>query len=211
MSVGQFFLRGGPVMWLILICSLTSAAVIINRFKYFSLIPANEYLLKSKIFELIKQNKIKDALVLCEKTQTPASRILKAGIVCFGRQGALIKEAVETAGHLEIALMERNLMGLSTITHLAPLLGLLGTMLGLANSFFIIQSRALALNPVTPGDIAGGIWQAILTTIFGLIVSVPSLLFYNYFVYRIDGFVSQYEQMTMEFLNLASYSAEAQS
>lgn len=198
-------------MWLIMLCSCVSLAVVINRFKYFSLVPANEYLLRSKVFELTKQNKIKDALVLCEKTSTPAARILKAGILCFGRQSVFIKEAVETAGHLEIVAMERNLMGLSTVTHVAPLLGLLGTMLGLANSFFVIQSRSLALNPVTSGDIAGGIWQAILTTIFGLMISIPSMLFYNYFVYRIDDFVSQYEQMSMEFLNLVALSADDQS
>lgn len=197
-------------MWLILLCSLASLALIVDRLKYFLSIEADEAVLKMKVFDLVKQNKIKDAVIVCEQSGAPMARIIKAALVYFGSPRSVIKDAIESAGRLEVSLMERNLTALSTIAHLAPVLGLLGTVLGLANSFFIIQSRALALNPVTPGDIAGGIWEALLTTIFGLIVSIPATLVYNYCVSRVDEFIFQVEQASADILGMIAHFADNQ-
>jgi len=209
MNAWQLFIKGGPVMWPILLCSLMSLALFLDRISYFSSIATDIYLLKSKIFELLKQNKVKDAVVLCEQNPSPVAKILKAGIVNYGSRREQIKEAMEDASHFEIPLLEKNLPMLSTVSHIAPLLGLLGTVTGMASSFYMIQLRSAAMNPVVPGDIAGGIWQSLLTTVFGLIVAIPTLLAYNYCVSRVNIFVLDMERAATELVHLLSQLSES--
>ena len=157
MNVWQILIKGGPVMWPILLCSLVSLALFIEKISYFSSISTDVYALKSKVFEFLKQNRLKDAIILCEQDPSPVAKIIKAGIVKHGSGREEIKEAMEDVSHFEIPRLERNLQALMTIVHLSPLLGLLGTMTGITSSFYSIQVRSAAMNPVTPGDIAGGI------------------------------------------------------
>lgn len=185
-------------MWPIAICSLVGLALVIERAFYFYSVSTDVFGLKSKVFELLKQNRLKEAIVLCEQNTSVVSKMMKAGISKFGSSRHEIKEALESAGSFEIALLEKNLPALLTITHLVPLLGLLGTVTGLAVSFYSIQARSAAMNPVTPGDIAGGMWQALLTTIFGLLVAIPILLAYNYCVGRVGSFVLEMERTATE-------------
>lgn len=180
-------------MWPIVICSLVSLALVIERVSYFSSVTTNVYVFKSKVFEFLKQNRLKEALVLCEQNTSAVAQLMKAGIVKYGSSRKEINEALEHAGNIETALLEKNLPALMTISHLAPLLGLLGTVTGLAVSFYSIQMRSAAMNPVSPAEIAGGMWQALLTTIFGLVVAIPTLLAYNYCVSRVGSFVLDME------------------
>ena len=209
MNVWQVLIKGGPVMWPILLCSLVSLALFIEKISYFSSISTDVYALKSKVFEFLKQNRLKDAIILCEQDPSPVAKIIKAGIVKHGSGREEIKEAMEDVSHFEIPRLERNLQALMTIVHLSPLLGLLGTMTGITSSFYSIQVRSAAMNPVTPGDIAGGIWQALLTTVFGLIVAIPTLLAYNYCVSRVNSFVLEMERAATELVNLLSHLSES--
>ncbi len=209
MSVWQIIINGGPLMWPIVICSLVSMAFVIERISYFSSVTTNVYSFKSKVFELLKQNHLKEALVLCEQNASPVAKIMKAGIVKYGSPRHEIKEAIESEGNIEIALLEKNLPALMTISHLAPLLGLLGTVTGLAVSFYAIQTRSAAMNPVAPADIAGGMWQALLTTIFGLVVAIPTLLAYNYCVARVGSFVLDMERTACELNDLLVQLAQS--
>jgi biopolymer transport protein ExbB len=209
MNAWQLFIKGGPVMWPILLCSLVSLTLFFDRISYFSSISTDIYFLKSRIFELLKQNKVKDAVVLCEQNSSPVAKILKAGIVNYGSHRDQIKEAMQDASHFEIPLLERNLPMLSTLSHIVPLLGLLGTVTGMASSFYMIQVRSAAMNPVVPGDIAGGIWQALLTTVFGLIVAIPTVLAYNYCVSRVNVFVLDMERAATELIQLLSQLSES--
>lgn len=202
MSVWQILINGGPLMWPIVICSLVSLALVIERMAYFSSVTTNVYSFKSKVFEFLKQGRLKEALVLCEQDPSPVAQVMKAGIAKYGSGRNEIKEALEHAGNLEIALLEKNLPALMTISHLAPLLGLLGTVTGLAVSFYSIQTRSAAMDPVAPADIAGGMWQALLTTIFGLVVAIPTLLAYNYCVARVGSFVLDMERTASEMCDL---------
>lgn len=209
MSVWQLFIKGGPVMWPILLCSVASLTVFLNRLSYYSSVKTDEYALKTKVFEFLKQNRLKDAIMTCEKDTSPVAKILKAGIVRYGSQREQIREAMEDVSHFEIPRLEQNLPALMTIAHIAPLLGLLGTVTGMASSFYMIQARAAAMNPLAPGDIAGGIWQALLTTIFGLVVSIPTILAYHYCISRVNYFVLEMERAATELVNLLSQLSEA--
>jgi len=91
---------------------------------------------------------------------------------------------------------------LATLTHIAPLLGLLGTVTGMVNAFQVIENKASAMNPVNPGDLAGGIWEALLTMVFGLCVAIPATVAYNYLTSRVDGFVLDMERSATDLLNI---------
>lgn len=192
---------GGWLMIPIFACSLISVSLILERF--FSLRRARAYSkdLMDNIREILKHNRISDAINLCEETGGPLAFILKAGLQKHGRPRPEIREAVEDAGLLVIPSLERYLSVLATIANIAPLLGLLGTVLGMTEAFMVIQSHGGA---VTPGDLAGGIGTALLTTVWGLIVAIPTLVAYNYFVTQVDNMVWEMEILSSELLDILS-------
>lgn len=205
MNAWQLMVQGGPLMWPILLCSMTGLALFVQKLFYFSSISTNVPEIKTRVFELIARNKLKDAMILCEQNSSPVAKIMKAGIVKYGASRDEIKEAIQDVSLFEIPKLEKHAHVLSTIAHIAPLLGLLGTMVGMAASFHAIQLRSASMNPVTSSDVAGGIWQALLTTIFGLFVAIPALLAFNYCVSRVNSFVIEMERAATEIVNLLSH------
>ena len=198
----EFFQKGGPIMWPIFMCSIVAFTIVVER-----LIRLHQERIDTKTFmeqisKSLKRNKIMEALDLCDRTGGPIANILKAGILKHDRSRNEIREAIEDASIHEVPRLERNLPVLATIGHVAPLLGLLGTVTGLVNAFQVIESKATALNPVNPGDLAGGIWEALLTTVFGLCVAIPTYVAYNYLVSRVDGFVLDMERSATDLLNI---------
>jgi len=109
---------------------------------------------------------------------------------------------VEEAGLYEVPRLEKNMPALATVAHITPLLGLLGTVLGMVRCFQVIQDKATSLNPVSPGDLAGGIWQALLTTVAGLSVAIPTYVAYNYLINKVDGFVLDMEKSATDLINI---------
>lgn len=200
-SPWQLFLLGGPIMWVILLCSIFAVAIVIERFFYYSSIQINISLLKETIFEALKRKNHQEALLVCEGTRSPIARVLKAGLLKYGSSKEEIVEAMNESAQIEIPRLEKRLSGLSTIGNISPLLGLLGTVMGMCVSFHTIQVRAAAMNPVTPGDIAGGIWQALITTVAGLIVAIPTFVAYSYFMSHVSKYTSQMEHAATELAN----------
>jgi biopolymer transport protein ExbB len=149
----------------------------------------------------MKRHQIKEALELCEVTKNPLSQVLKAGILKYDRGREQIKEAIADAALYEEPHLEKNMTALATIAHISPLLGLLGTVLGMVRSFQIIQAKSTAYAPVSPGELAGGIWEALLTTVAGLLVAIPAFVAYNYLVSRINNFILEMEKASTELVN----------
>jgi biopolymer transport protein ExbB len=201
MSLWQVFLAGGPVMWPILICSVFASAIILEKFWYLHKIKIDTQEFLSNILDKMKRHEIKEALKICDSTDSPVSHILKAGILKYDRTRDQIKEAIEDASLYEIPKLEKNLSILATIAHICPLLGLLGTVTGMIRCFQTIQAKVTAFNPVSPGDLAGGIWEALLTTVAGLIVAIPTFIIYNYLVSRINNFILEMEKASTELVN----------
>ncbi len=201
MNGWELIKAGGPLMAPILLCSLFAVAVMVEKLWYLSTLKGNLNQLKSDIFNDLKDNRTKEAVKRCEDHASPVAKILKAAILQSGTTAEEIKEAMESVSLYEIPRMEQRLGILSTIAHIAPLLGLLGTVIGLAESFHTIQVKATALNPISPIDLAGGIWEALITTVAGLLVAIPAYLAYNYCVSRTNGIVLEMERAATEMVN----------
>ncbi len=201
MGLWQVFLSGGPVMWPILLCSIFAFAIILEKFWHLHKIKIDTQEFLAGILEKMKRHETKEALQICDNTKSPIAHILKAGILKYDRTREQIKEAIEDASLYEIPKLERNLSALATIAHISPLLGLLGTVTGMVRCFQAIQAKATSFHPVSPGDLAGGIWEALLTTVAGLVVAIPTFVAYNYLVSRINNFILEMEKASTELVN----------
>lgn len=201
MSLWRLFLSGGPIMWPILLSSIFAFAIIIEKFWHLYKIKIDTQDFLSKILNKMKQHEVKHALQICDNTKSPVAHILKAGILKYNRSRPQIIEAIEDASLYEVPKLEKNLPMLATIGHIAPLLGLLGTVTGMVRCFQTVQAKATSLHPISPGDLAGGIWEALLTTVAGLVVAIPTYVAYNYLVSRINSFVLEMEKASTELVN----------
>jgi len=201
MSLWQVFLSGGPVMWPILFCSIFALAIALEKFWHLHKINIDTQDFLNKILDKMKRHDIKEALQVCDNTKSPIANILKAGILKYDRPRPQIVEAIEDASLYEIPRLEKNLTALATIAHVSPLLGLLGTVTGMVRCFQVIQAKATTFHPVSPGDLAGGIWEALLTTVAGLIVAIPTFVAYNYLVSRINHYILEMEKASTELVN----------
>ena len=195
-------LKGGALMWPIVICSIFSLAIIIERFLYFSKIKINSQEALSKILNHVKRANFKEAIQICEKKTTPLTHVIKVALLNYDQPKEFIKEALEEVSLYEVPKLEKNLNFLATIAHISPLLGLLGTVTGIIRCFYIIQEKSASLGAVNPADLAGGIWEALLTTAFGLVVAIPSFIAYNYFVSRVNYSVLEMERTASEMISL---------
>lgn len=201
MNFWKLFLAGGPIMWPILISSIWALAIVIEKLWYLRKIKIDSTYFLRNILEKLKHQRIKEAIYDCDKTLSPVGQILKAGILKHGKSRAEIKEAIEDASLYEIPILEKNLTALATIAHISPLLGLLGTVTGMVSCFNTIQLKSTASHPVSPGDLAGGIWEALLTTVAGLVVAIPVFIIYNYLVGRVNSMILEMEKAATELVN----------
>jgi len=201
MSLWQVFLSGGPVMWPILLCSIFALAIALEKFWHLHKVNIDTQDFLTKILDKMKHRDTKEALQVCDNTRSPISNILKAGILKYDRPRPQIIESIEDASLYEIPKIEKNLTALATIAHISPLLGLLGTVTGMVRCFQTIQMKATSFHPISPGDLAGGIWEALLTTVMGLIVAIPTFVAYNYLASRINSFILEMERASTELVN----------
>ena len=200
----EFIAKGGPIMGLIILCSIMAFAVFLERMWYLRNAKIDTSKFMQEISNKVKSNKVMEAVDMCNTTRGPIARILKSGVMKYDKPRADIKEAIEDAGIHETPLLEKNLGVLATIAHIAPLLGLLGTVVGMLKAFQVIEVKATSMVPVNPGDLAGGIWEALITTVAGLSVAIPTYVAYNYLVSRVDNFVVVMEKSATELVNLLS-------
>ena len=200
----EFIVKGGPIMGLIIVCSIMAFAVFLERIWYLRAAKIDTKKFMQEISNKVKNNKVMQALDMCNITKGPIARILKSGIMKYDRTRQDIKQAIEDAGIHEVPLLEKNLSVLATIAHISPLLGLLGTVVGMLKSFQVIEEKAMSMVPINPGDLAGGIWEALITTVAGLSVAIPVYVAYNYLVSRVDNFVLDMEKSATELVNLLS-------
>ena len=205
----QLIKAGGPIMYPILLCSMIALGIIIEKLIYFQSIKSDILKIKRDTLELIKVNKIKEAIILCDANRSPIAKIMKAGLLKFGSSREEIKESMEDASLFEIPKLESRLSALATIAHISPLLGLLGTVTGMASCFHTIQLRSSSMNPISPGDLAGGIWEALLTTVAGLMIAIPAFVAYNYCVSYVNNIVLGMERAATELVNFMCQVVES--
>lgn len=196
----QLLMKGGYLMVPLLLSSILALAIIIEKFISLRLVENRSKRFIDKTRTIVngnQGNKAERILALCEMTSSPLSRILRTGIEKRDRQRQEIKETLQDAGSLEIPYLEKHLKILGTIVTVAPLIGLLGTVVGMIRSFNVIAVQGVG----QPGALAGGIAEALLTTAVGLTIAIPTLVFYNYFMNRTDKVVRQFEKVSSEFID----------
>lgn len=190
MELFEIFLQGGLIMWFILATSVIGLAVVIDRFIIIRRAKINVPAFMIKLRGLIKKNDISGAVSVCMEEKSPIANIIRKGLKKYKFGHSRVKESIENAGKQEVNKLEKGLSILATVAGIAPLLGFLGTVTGMISAFMTIEDLAGSANP---SDLAGGIWEALLTTAFGLIVGIPAFAFYNYFVNGVKKLVGDME------------------
>jgi len=194
----DFFTKGGIFMYPILLCSITAVAIFIERLwnlRWNQVIPSG---FLGEVEELIRNEKIPDAAMLCQHNSSSMARILSAGIKNFGRKREVIKEYLEEVGRQESASLERFVDGLGTIAGVSTLLGLLGTISGMIKIFSGISAQTV----VNPGSLAGGISEALITTYAGLSVAIPTLVMHKYLQGKAQSLILQMEERSIRLVEL---------
>ena len=189
----KYMNNGGPVMWPILLCSILGVAVAIERWLVLrgAHINVNEFLAKLRKSLLVNKS-VRDGIKVCEQYRGPLASIMKAGLLKYGHPKEDVQKTIETAAIHEMSRLEKRLMILATVVTVAPLLGFLGTVTGMINSFDALAAQGLS----NPGAVAAGISEALITTAAGLIVALPIQLAYNYFTSQINKTVREIETST---------------
>ncbi|MCK5306927.1 MAG: MotA/TolQ/ExbB proton channel family protein [Candidatus Omnitrophica bacterium] len=200
----QMIRDGGPLMYPIILCSVIALAVTAERMWHLFRAGIDTKKFMDAITGSIKRNKIMQAVELCDQTPGPVAHIMKAGIMRHDRSRMEIKEAIEDAGLHEVARLEKNLNILATVAHICPLLGLLGTVTGMVEAFQVIKDKATIASPVNPGDLAGGISSALITTATGLAIAIVFYVAYNYLVGRVENIILEMEQSATDLINTIS-------
>ncbi len=188
------------------ICSLLSFTIFIERLMHLrkSEIDTNAFIIALR--KSIQDGNIVEAIQTCEKTRGTISNIVKAGLTKHNRGKEEIENAMEISGLIEIAQLEKNAKILSIIAHIAPLIGLLGTVLGFIQAFS--EMRMSGLVDISATRIGEAMEYALVTTAFGLVVAIPSVLAYNYIVSRVEGFVLEIQTTSSEIVDLLVYRDE---
>ncbi|MBI2871297.1 MAG: MotA/TolQ/ExbB proton channel family protein [Candidatus Omnitrophica bacterium] len=194
--------KGGPLMIPILGCSVLAMAFVIERLVHLYRAQIDTQAFLTQIKRVLAKGGGREAVELCNRTPGPVSHILRAGILDREKGKAQIRESIEDAALFEVPRLERNLNLLATIAHISPLLGLLGTVTGMIRAFQVLQEKAGGLAPINPADLAGGIWEALITTAAGLLVAIPTYVAYNYLVSRVNGFVLDMERSATQLVQI---------
>lgn len=201
-GLGSLILAGG---WLMIPLAVLFAITIFIFTERFMMIrkaqePDNKFMMH--IRDLIYDGKVKEALAACRKRNTPISRMIEKGIMCLGRPLNDIHAQIENIGNLEVSRLESGLPYLATIAGGAPMIGFLGTVIGMVQAF---MNLAEAGGGVDMALLSSGIYTAMITTVGGLTVGIPAYFGYNFLVARIEKLVFQMEANTLAFIDMVSY------
>ena len=188
------------------ICSVVSFAVFIERLIYLkkSEIDTNHFIINLR--NVINDGNIIEAVQTCENIGGAIANIVKSGLTKYNRSKEEIENAMEISGLIEIAQLEKNAKILSVIAHVAPLIGLLGTVLGFIQAF--AEMRMSGLVDISATRLGEAMEYALVTTAAGLVVAIPSILAYNYIVSRVEGFVLEIQTASSEIVDLLVYQKE---
>lgn len=201
-TVQNFFtvlMEGGLLMIPITLLSFIAIYVIAERWRSLNAMKIDETRFLRTVEELLRQGNSNAAIQYCDEIDKPLSRIMKQGIVRLGRPLIDVEEAIKNAGRKETYLMEKRMDWLATIAGVAPLLGFLGTVTGMIDAFMQIQGLQ---GNVNPSILAGGIWEALITTAWGLLVGIIAFGSYNYLLAKINRLVFQLEMASTDFVEL---------
>jgi biopolymer transport protein ExbB len=196
-SVAQLWRDGGFMMWPLALCALVGLIIIVWKLIDLSGKSIRTRKFLREVDELIAQRRINEALALSRDSNTPAGRILAAGLERHDEGSERIMKAIENVGLIEMAGLESGLVWLATVSNVAPLLGFLGTVMGMIAAFAAIESAG----EVEATVVASGIKIALITTATGLAIAIPINIAHNYFVTRVDRLVIDMEESAQKMVD----------
>jgi biopolymer transport protein ExbB len=183
--------KGGPVMWLILACSFMAAVIFFERL--FNLhraqIKADDFL--KGIYNVLRQRNYVEAVSICDETPGPVAHMVRSAVLHHDEDPERIRRAIEETGFVEVPRLEKNLGLLATLAKVTPLIGLLGTILGMMRVLLVAQQKAPLIQS---GDLMAGLWQAMICAAAGLLVAILAYAGYNFLVTRVESIVLDMEK-----------------
>ena len=179
----DFIVKGGIILWVIMALSVVGLAIIIERVLYFRSIKTDEDKLFQRVKASVEKGHFDEALSICDNNESPLSALIKVGIEYRSYPESAQKEVLKDAAAQEVPRLERNVSTLGTIAHIAPLLGLLGTVTGTMKAFGVLGRFGSVADP---SILAKGISEALITTVGGIVVAVPAVIFYNLLVTKVN-------------------------
>ena len=198
MSLNLLF-SGGLMIWVILAASAVAIAVVVERLLHYHRAQINSSEFLSGVRNVMKRDNVIEAISICDATPGPVARLVKVALLNRERGRAGMREALEEAAMQEVPRLEEKLTLVATVAQIAPLLGLLGTVLGFIKVFIQLQQARMHPNFSL---LSGGIWEALICTAAGLAVAIPCYAGYNYLVSRMNSIVRDMERASTEIVNL---------
>ncbi len=199
MSLWELFKAGGWMMYPIVLLSFVAVYIFIERLLSLNKANQNPDALMSKVKELVLKGDVNGAKLLCTQNNTPIARMIEKGVSRIGSPLKNIEASIENVGRIEIFKLEKNLSTLATISGVAPMMGFLGTVIGMVEAFIAISQQE---GSVSPKLLSSGIYTAMITTVAGLIVGIIAYLAYNFLVTRVQKIIHKMEYSSIEFIDL---------
>jgi biopolymer transport protein ExbB len=199
LSALDLAIKGGWVMVILALLFVIAVYIFFERYRTLSEASKEDTNFMNRIKDYIHEGKVESAAALCQSTDNPVARMIEKGISRLGRPLNDINTTIENVGNLEIAKMEKGLPTLATISGGAPMIGFLGTVIGMIRAFYDMSNAG---NNIDVQLLANGIYTAMVTTVGGLIVGILAYFAYNYLVARVEKVVYKMEARTTEFMDL---------
>jgi biopolymer transport protein ExbB len=202
-ALGDYLAQCNVVLVILALCSIIGVAIFIERLMYLSRVDIDTDSLLIELKSAIERGEIAEALLLCEKRPGAVSNIVRTGIAQHERGRESIENVMEIRAMIEVAKMEKHARILSIVAHIAPLIGLLGTVLGFIKAFG--EMRMSSLVEISSNQIGAAMEYALVTTAAGLVVAIPAVLAYNYIVSRIEGMTVEIQATAAEVVDLLTF------
>ena len=199
MNLWDMACKGGWIMIVLAVMSVIAFYIFFERAVAIRKAGKDDPLFMDRIRDYIRTGEIKAAVNYCRMTNTPSARMIEKGILRMNRPVADVQAAIENTGNVEVAKLEDKLSIMATISSGAPMIGFLGTVTGMVRAFW---NMANAGNNIDITLLSSGIYEAMITTVGGLVVGIATMFAYNHLVYRVDKVVSQMEARTIAFMDL---------
>jgi len=203
-NVIDLFFKGGWLMGVLLLLSLLAGYVFIQRLVVVRRAGKDDATFMNRIRDYIHDGKTESAVNLCRRANTPSARMIEKGISRLGHPANDVQTAIENVGNLETAKLEKGLPLIATVAAGAPMIGFLGTVTGMVRAFFDMANAGANVDVTL---LSSGIYEALVTTVGGLVVGILALFAYNYLVTQVGHVVNKMEARTMEFMDLLNESA----
>ncbi len=201
----ELAIKGGWIMIPIFILSIVAVYIFVERYFAINRASKTDINFMNRIKDYIHDDKIDSAIALCQSTNSPVARMIEKGLQRIGRPLNDINAAIENIGNLEISKLEKSLPALATVAGAAPMIGFLGTVMGMIRAFYDMSNAG---NNIDVSLLSNGIYTAMVTTVAGLMVGIIGYLAYNILVARVEKVVFQLEANTSEFMDLLNEPVE---